>query len=184
MYQNLKEPSCGWNVWICCLVTNFHVQSLWKPPRILQEREKNSGLTWRRGKRDERQQEGCWLHQPIQKSHCFFMSFLSLPSFFFSACPWLKIEWQSWRQIGGQLPFMQIMPFDEGEFLMCSGYNRRIKHRRPGLILLGEKLSSVITSSLHVVGRGVNSGRGFKKKMCPVRAAVVGPLLSYGACRP
>lgn len=63
----------------------------------------------------------------------------------------------------GQLPFMQIMPFDGGKFLMCSGYNRRIKHRRPGLILLGEKLSSVITSSLHVVGRGVNSGRGLKK---------------------
>lgn len=62
---------------------------------------------------------------------------------------------------------MQIMPFDEGEVLMCSGYNRRIKHRRPGLILLGEKLSSVITSSLHVVGRGVNSGRGFKKKNVP-----------------
>lgn len=58
---------------------------------------------------------------------------------------------------------MQIMPFDGGMFLMCSGYNRRIKRRRPGLILLGEKLSSVITSSLHVVGRGVNSGRGLKK---------------------
>ena len=60
---------------------------------------------------------------------------------------------------------MQIMPFDGGKFLMCSGYNRRIKHRRVGLILLGEKLSSVITSSLHVARRGVNLGRGFKEKM-------------------
>lgn len=50
---------------------------------------------------------------------------------------------------------------------MCSEYNRRIKHRRPGLILLGEKLSSVITSSLHVVGHGVNSGRRFEKKKLP-----------------
>ncbi len=135
-----------------------------KPPRILQKREKSSLV--------EAEQKKGWVEtegwgfgfiSPYKNSSPFLCPFFLSPPFF--ACPWLKIEWQSWRWIVGQLPFMQIMPFDGGEFLMCSGYNRRIKHRRPGLILLGEKLSSVITSSLHVVGRGVNSGRGFKKKL-------------------
>lgn len=81
---------------------------------------------------------------------------------------------------------MQIMPFDGGAFLMWPlRIMKESSVRRPRLILPGEKLSSVITSSLHVVGRGRNSGRGFteKKKVearmgerkCLVRAALQGP---------
>lgn len=133
---------------------------------------------------DACKQEGYLPRQHLQQFLSFFsfrvLSFF--PSFF--AWPWLKIEWQSWREIVGQLPFMQIMPFDGGEFLMCCGYNRRIKHWRPGLILLREKLSSVITSSRHVVGCGANSGKGFFFFKLPSQSSVVGPLLSHGPCRP
>lgn len=77
------------------------------------------------------------------------------------------------------------MPFDGGKRLMCSGCNRRIKRRRPRLnsflfffffLSLGEK--AVLGDNFiapHAVGRGANSGEGFKKKICPVRAALVGP---------
>lgn len=82
-------------------------------------------------------------------------------------------------------------------FDVAPAYNERIKRSKAAADFAWRKLSSVITSSLHVVRRGLNSGRGFseKKKVrervreggkergrererewdCPVRALLVPP---------
>lgn len=167
-----KKPRCS-SIWIhfkvlkCCLVTNFQTHFLKKPVRILQQskwvscEEEKSDLTLSKGWKKE---EGDWW---MLFFFFYLTSFDSTPHLpLFLSCMPLTEDWLAESEMDcwpvafhADNAIWWRRGFDE-----APAYNERIKRWKPRLILPGEKLSSVITSSLHVVRRGLNAGRGFTEK--------------------